>query len=608
MDTQKVISNYRKRLFYLFLGIVLLFFVLFIRVVYLTFLNPHTTDSKREKRIQRGIIYDKRGNELAISQDSSTIGIDPSKVFDISYTASQLSPYIDIAEEKIETLIKKKENYFLLKREVDNKIAKKIKNLKLPGIRIEKEFKRVYPNNTLAANLIGFTGMDDDSALAGLEYTFHKELLTVENKESYRGNNIYLSIDKLIQYRLESVLREAFIRTNSKKAIGVFMNVHSGEILAMASFPTFNPNYYNEYPDEARTNWAIRYVYEPGSTMKIFMAMLLLNEHEVDFNEKFYCPGYVEFGDRIVRCTATHGLADLDEILQYSCNVGIIKAIRKIPDAVIYKYLKEFKFGEKTGLFENESQGYFPELSKWNPSTAYFMAIGQGISVTPIQLITSAATVVNGGKILTPIIVTHITDSYGNRLKEFNQKPTKIGIKKHTTSHMLKALTKVVSSGTGKNAFIRGFSIGGKTGTGQKSRPGRGYEDGLITASFLGFFPANDPQIVGLILFDEPGGVRHTGGGIAAPVFKKVVKSILPLVDYENPISSYTLKDISVQYKKNNPHKVPNFKGLTLREALNISKQYKIKVKVYGSGFCYKQIPEPYTALEEREIWKLYFR
>lgn len=582
--------------------------VLFFRVVFLSFLNPHATDTKHDKRIQRGVIYDKRGNELAISQDSSTVGINPPKVFDIAYTASQISPYVSIPAEKIEAIIREKGNYFLLKREIDNKIAKKIMNLKLPGVRIEKEFKRVYPNNTLASNLLGFTGMDDNTALAGLEYIYHKELYSLEDSDTLRGNNIHLSIDKLIQYRLESALQKAFIETNSKKAVGVFMNVHTGEILAMASFPNFDPNHYNEYPVEARTNWAIRHVYEPGSTMKIFMAMLLLNENQIDFNEKFYCPGYVEFGDRVVRCSDTHGLADLDEILQYSCNVGIIKAIRKIPDATIYKYLKMFKFGEKTGLADNENQGYFPELPEWNPSTAYFMAIGQGISVTPIQLITSAATVVNGGKILTPIVVTHITDSYGNVVKKFHQEPKQIGIHEKTTKHMLKALTKVVSSGTGKNAYIQDFAIGGKTGTGQKAKPGRGYSDGLINASFLGFFPANDPQIVGLILFDEPGGIRHTGGGIAAPVFKKVVERILPIIDFHEATPSYSLKQISVRFAKNDPSKVPNFIGSTLKEVLLLSSQYKVKLKVYGTGYCYEQIPVSNSPVEEGEVWKLYFK
>ncbi|MCB1178445.1 MAG: penicillin-binding protein, partial [Leptospiraceae bacterium] len=548
-----------------------------------------------------------RGLELALSQDSSTIGINPKEVYDANFTGAKLSKYINIPEKKITNLILGKDRYFLLKREIDNSVAKKIMNMALPGVRLEKEYKRIYPNGKLASNLLGFTGMDDNNALSGLEFMYNEELLTPTDKDLARGHDIHLTVDSLIQYRLETALGKSFISTQSKRAVGIFMDVHTGKVLAMASFPNFNPNKYSEYPAEATTNWAIRHVYEPGSTMKIFIAMILLNEKLIDLNEKFYCPGYVEFGNSIVRCTEQHGLVDLDEVLQYSCNVGIIKAGKKIPNDLFYKYLKNFKFGEKTGLSNLENRGHFPNIKDWTASTAYYLSIGQGLEVTPLQLVTSAAGIVNGGRIHTPIIVSHITDAYGDVIKRYTPDPSFLGIEESTTKHILRAMTKVVKMGTGRNAYLEDYAIAGKTGTGQKARPGKGYIKGLHSASFLGFFPADNPKIVGLILFDEPGSELHSGGGIAAPVFRNVVENIIPLIDFTEQSNIYNLDNLEEKIPEVNPRVVPNLQGKSLRESIEIAQKFNAKYKIYGSGFCVKQIPEPGEKAKENLNWTLYF-
>ncbi|MCC6275582.1 MAG: transpeptidase family protein, partial [Leptospiraceae bacterium] len=440
-----------------------------------------------------------------------------------------------------------------------------------------------------------------------LEFLYHKELLTANDSETSRGNELHLTIDSLIQYKLEHALGKAFIETKSKKAVGVFMDVRTGKILAMASFPNFNPNKYNEYPAEATTNWAMRHVYEPGSTMKIFMAMILLNEGVIKANEKFFCPGYIEFGNSMIRCTDSHGPVDLEEILQYSCNVGIIKAVRKISDEKLYEYLKNFSFGQKTGFSPFENKGYFPELKKWNPSTSYFLAIGQGISVTPIQLVTSAASLVNGGKILTPTAVSLITNSYGDVVKQFSYPPAMIGLKESTSKQILHAMTKVVSQGTGKNAYLQDYAIAGKTGTGQKAKPGKGYSDSLYSASFLGFFPANEPRIVGLVLFDEPGGIVHSGGGLAAPVFREVVESIIPIIESSESSKVYTLHRIEKTAPKFKADKVPDFTGKSVKETLLLLDKLRVKYKIVGSGFCFDQSPAPGNPIEDSGEWTLYF-
>lgn len=594
-------KEYRERLYILFLLIIGLFIVLLGRVIHLTFYSSYGSVAKVKYKIQRGIIYDRRGIELALSQDSSTIGINPGNIYDSKFTASQLSPLLNFPADKIENEINNRSGYFLLKREVANELANKIDSMALPGVRIEKEFKRIYPQGTLAANLIGFAGLDDDNALSGLESQYQEQMLSTSDNETLRGNNIHLTIDSLVQHRLEIALGKVFTETKSKKAIGIFMDIHSGNILAMASFPNFNPNEYSSYPPDSTTNWAIRHVYEPGSTMKIFMAMILLNENLVNSNEKFYCPGYVEFGNSTISCTGKHGPVDLEEILQYSCNVGIIKASQRIPKEVLYDYLDKFMFGKKTGLLPNENKGYFPELKKWTPATPYFMAIGQGISVTPIQLVTSAAAVVNGGKIFHPHLVSHITDSYGEIVSRTEVKFEHAGIKESTTHAILSAMTKVVKEGTGKNAFLKDYAIAGKTGTGQKAKPGLGYVKGLWSASFLGFFPADNPKIVGLILFDEPQSNVYSGGGIAAPVFRDTVEHIVPIIEKNYAANLYTLKKLDQFKIEYNSSSIPDFSGLTIKESIAILENLKIDYKIYGTGFCYKQEET------ENEL-KLYFK
>ncbi|PJZ71321.1 penicillin-binding protein [Leptospira perolatii] len=597
----------RKRfgiLFYLLCG---LFIVLLARVTFLSFLNDREIAYKNGERILRGAIYDRRGIELALSIDSSTIGIYPANIYDPNFTAVQLAPYLDIPTERIESLIREKSRYFLLKREIDDATASRIMEMALPGVRREREFKRVYPHGSLAASLVGFTGMDDDSALSGLEYYYNQELMTPVESDSTKGANVHLTLDGLIQFKLEKALGKRFEETGAKRAIGILMEIHTGKVLAMASFPSFDPNRYASFEEITHTNWAIRHVYEPGSTMKIFLATILLNENLIRPHEKFQCPGYVELGKTRINCTQAHGMVNLDEILQYSCNAGIIKAASRIPNDVLYEYMKRFRFGEKTGLLPNESVGFMPHVSKWNLSTPMFMAIGQGISVTPIQLVASAASVANGGRFITPRIVSHITDSYGEVLHEFKLEEAPVGIKEYTTDRLLKAMTRVVQAGTGKNAYIQEYSIAGKTGTGQKAISGRGYQEGLWSASFLGFFPAEKPKVVGLILFDEPKGSSHTGGGIAAPVFKEVVENIIPIIEQGEKTVQVRLSKLERKISDPKLNAVPNLIGRSKREVVESLSSSGATYKLHGSGFCYQQEPAPGAPISETRI-NVYFQ
>lgn len=596
--------DYKIRLKFIFFLILSLFGILIFRVVYLTYFNENIINLKGNKNIQRGTIFDRRGIELAISRESGTIGIDPTNIYDPELTAQELSPILEVPSSKLQQSITEKQNYFLLKREIDLIKAEKIRALSLPGVRVEKEFKRIYPQGALAASLLGFTGFDDDKALSGLETLYNLELNSTSDADSTKGNNIHLTIDSIIQYRLEKSLQKAFLETKSKRGIGIIMDVETGKILAMASFPNFDPNEFQNFPVESHTNWGVRHVFEPGSTMKIFIALMLLNEGAILPNERFHCPGYIEIGKSVIRCTDNHGHVNLDEILQYSCNVGIIKAASKVSETTFYRYMEKFKFGNRTNFSLHEAKGYLPPISKWNKSTPYFLSIGQGVSVTPIQLITSAAAVVNGGILFEPSVVSKISNSYGELVHEFSPKQELLGIKKGAADKTLLAMSKAVSQGTGKKAYLENYFIAGKTGTAQKATAGLGYQAGLFTASFLGFFPAEKPKYAGLVVFDEPGGESHTGGGIAAPVFREVVESIIPIVERSEKALVYELSGKRNKDFKVDSNTMPDLMGFTMSEAIQVVKKMKRNYTLEGSGFVTSQDPPPGTKLSgENKIY-----
>lgn len=601
MDLQK------KRLTTIIGILLVLFLVLLTRVVYLTFFNEKIKQFQANPHVKRGMILDRRGIELAISQEAATVGINPGKIYDPAFTAKYLSEPLGIPIARLESSIREKSGYFLVKREIDKDIGKQIAALSLPGVRIEREFKRIYPQGKLASNLVGFTGLDDERALAGIENEFNMELMSVPNKSVEKGNDIHLTIDSLMQYRLEKALNLAYKNTGSKKAMGIFMDVHTGQVLAMASFPNFDPNHYWDYPDTHHTNWAIRHVYEPGSTMKIFIATMLINEGVLTPHEKFFCPGYIEFGNSVIRCTDKHGSLNLEEILQVSCNVGIIKASQKVSDKTFFNYLQRFQFGKKTGFTSHENRGYLPPLKEWKLSTPHFLSIGQGISVTPLQLVTSAASVVNGGYAVEPRPVLKITNSHGDLVHEFQPKKQSIGIRKPASDQILHAMTRAVKYGTGKNAYLQDLTIAGKTGTGQKATPGKGYQDGLWSASFLGFFPAENPKIVGLVLFDEPSGSVYSGGGLAAPVFRDVVESIRPMMEGVHEHNEYHLKPLEKKKFLVNPHIVPNLIGLSKIEAIAALHSIGVRFTVQGSGFVKEQFPEPGAQIQDTTVIRMVF-
>jgi cell division protein FtsI/penicillin-binding protein 2 len=605
MDLNKA-KKFSSYITYAFIGIFIAICLKFIHV-YASF-PANESKYLKQTNIQRGSIFDSRGYELALSEPSWSVGIQPELVYDIVFTAKYLSPILKIPSYRIENLLKERKKFFFLKREISSDDSKKIEILKLPGVRMQKEWKRTYPNKTLAAPLLGFTGFDDNLSISGIEKDYHDLLYSTKDPKSTRGADLYLTIDPIIQTQLEKSIERAFLSSRSSKAMGILIDLNQNQIIAMASFPNFDPNQFWEAPLENQTNWAIRHLYEPGSTMKVIAAYLLLHEKVIKPSDRVFCPGFIDVGKVTIKCAQKHESVNIEEILTKSCNVGIIKMIQKLDNQAAYDLLSKLNFGKKTGFSTLENKGYFPIVKQWNISTPYFLSIGQGISVTPIQLLSAFSTIFNGGNFHTPTVMKKAIYSSGEELVLPTKPFAKITVEPEVRDILLKSLQRVILQGTGRNAFLSYINIGGKTGTSQKATPGKGYEEGKWTASFIGLFPIEKPKYAGLVIFDEPKLGDHTGGGLAAPVFKEFVQNAYPYLEPSVVTPILPINTLSHQKKYRFPEgEVPNLKGLTKKEVIQILREIKIKYQIEGTGFLEDQYPAPGSPIDKSQIWKLRF-
>ncbi len=553
----------------------------------------------------RGPILDRRGITLALTEEASTIGIAPEEVVDPEFTAAQVARFIDMEEAEIlrRFYLYRDRKYFLLERQVDNFAAERLMELQIPGIHRDFEYRRVYPSADLAANLLGFVGQDASSALEGIERDYNDVLL-----ESYgepRGPSLYLTIDSLIQFRLEEALKEGFEKSDAKRAVGLFMHIPTGEILAMANLPDFDPNRYNRYSASERGNWAIRLNYEPGSTVKVLMTAILLSSKTYTPGKRYVCNGKYDFETGSVRClrgghTHAHGSLTLEEIIKESCNVGMIKAMQSVPREELYRKMKALGLGDRTGILpegSGETEGYLPAPENWVKSTRFYYPIGQGFSVTPIQLLRAASVIGNDGSLVHPRIVKRIVTEDGRSVEESKTAVDVTPFQPEQLARVRHMMRLVVKAGTGRAANLSEIQIIGKTGTGQKSSAS-GYTD-RYAVSFLGMFPAENPEYIGLILYDDVSG-QWAGGSLAAPVFKKFVESILPII--RAPRQTYRAHRFETT--PGHPSSVAedrlaDFRGMSAIQALElIGKEYKTPVQFSGSGTVFKQEPPPGTPME----------
>ncbi len=500
---------------------------------------------------ERGIIYDRHLKPLAINVTSYSLYALPKRISDPEKVAGKLSSLIDEEKDLILSLLKKDKSFVWVNRKLPFEVKERIEKLNLEGLDFVEEKKRFYPEKRLASHILGWVGVDNQG-LGGVEYYYEKELrgkagsillrrdalgYTIPYtqtilKKTIPGKSLVLTIDSKIQSIVEEEISRAINRTGAKSGEAIFMDPQTGEILALVNKPDYNPNIYWDFSSYARKNRAIQHLYEPGSTFKVITSAALLEEGLIDLKDKIYCSASIRFGSHtITDWKEFNRKMSFMEIISNSSDIGTIKAAQRMNKEIFYKYIKSFGFGEKTGIdLPGEARGIVKPPNKWYLTDFPCISIGQGIAVTPLQMVTALCAAINGGYLLQPHVVKSILNQEGKVVQEIKPKVIRKVISSDTSLKLKEALEKVVDNGTGKKAWIRGYTIGGKTGTAQiPSLNGRGYIPGKYIASFMGFAPVGDPKIAGIVVIKEPTGV-YWGGEIAAPVFRNILSRILPLL------------------------------------------------------------------------------
>ncbi|MFQ5454649.1 MAG: peptidoglycan D,D-transpeptidase FtsI family protein [Nitrospirota bacterium] len=502
---------------------------------------------------ERGTIYDRNMNIIAVNMDTPSIYARPSLIKDHDYVSKRLATILNMDYGYIKKRLRKRDKFVWIARKVDRKKAMEIKKMNIPGIEYTIESQRFYPKGYLLSNMIGFAGIDNHG-LEGVERKYDKflrgkkEKITLERDGKGhtlfptgldylsvpRGNDLILTIDEVIQHIAEKELDMAINSSKAKGGSVIAMDPDTGEILAMATYPRFNPNMISSYsPDEWR-NRAITDIYEPGSTFKIIVAAGAIEENKA-FPEDIIDreDGTIKIGRKTIR-DFSHGKSKerfltFREVIEKSSNVGMIKVGMRLGEERLLKYIKLFGFGTKTGIdLLGEVKGLVRNIKEWSGLSLASLSIGQEIGVTPIQLITAVATVANEGLLMSPYVISRIMDQDGKVVKQNHPQIIRRVISKETSRQLTDILTGVVSDrGTGKNAIIEGYMIAGKTGTAQKIDPvTKRYSHRKSVCSFIGFFPIDNPKVIILVVIDEPAGYA-TGGSVAAPVFRNIAREII---------------------------------------------------------------------------------
>lgn len=503
---------------------------------------------QRERRFvlppQRGSIYDRDHAELAMSMETQSVYANPKFVGDPDSASATLAPLLQQDAASIKEKLVKDAGFVYLARKVEPGTAQKIRGLGIPGVEMLPESKRYYPAGSLASHVIGFVGIDNEG-LGGLENRYDKLLrgeageLFMERDPRGRpipagkshfqpptpGEDLILTIDREIQYVAEDSLRRAVETWGAKGGTIVVMQPRSGDILALANYPTYDPNNVLGTPQEARRNRALSEVYEPGSTSKVITAAAALELGVVKPTDVLNVPDHLAMADEVFHDHSPHATVDLTfaQVIQQSSNIGTIKVATKVGKERLHEYLNKFGYGSPTGLdFPGQSTGILPPANQWWPSSLPTIAIGQGVAVTPLQIARVYSTVANRGVAIDPRLILGRVDSRGD-LHRIPAGQRRRVIKQETADRLTEILVGVTETkhGTGHNALVAGYQVAGKTGSAEKVAPGGGGYSGFMS-SFIGFAPAADPRLVIAVVLDDPRPIW--GGTTAAPAFREVMQ------------------------------------------------------------------------------------
>jgi cell division protein FtsI (penicillin-binding protein 3) len=519
---------------------------------------------------KRGIIYDRNMREMAVSVNVTSIAAYPSRIKDINASAKALAKILKLDARAVKKRLTIDKSFVWIKRQTTAKETSLVKDLELPGIDFVQEYNRYYPNTTLAAQALGFTGLDG-GGLEGIEFFYNRQLTGNHNNFTFfqdalgngfspenrqmtadSGHNLVLTIDSTIQYITENALQQAVDQYSAASALAIVMQPQTGAILAIAQYPTINPNSYLEYDRSLWRNRAITDPFEPGSTIKIFSAAAALEYGNIKPDDIFYCEnGAYKIGRNVVHDIERHGWLSLRQIIKFSSNIGAAKVGEKVGAKKLYQTFHSFGFGEKTGIdCPGETTGSLSYYSSWSDIDIGAISFGHGLAVSAVQLITAVSAIANDGILMKPYIVKELTDQNGLPVKTYKAQQVRRVVSARTAGIVKKIMQSVITEGgTGVNAALDGYSVCGKTGTTRKLDENGKYSNSKHMASFVGFTPADHPQIAILVVIDEPK-ESYYGGAVAAPVFKDIAQQTLNYLNVA-PESDKTKLRVSLEIKAN---------------------------------------------------------
>lgn len=636
-------------------GFVLIaFFVLLIKLYsiqivnneYYSLLAERQQNKPRVVKAERGIIKDRNGEVLSFTRDNISFFVDTRMMNDkkVDSISAIFSDAFGKSRSYYKGMIEKGFRNVCLEKKVPKEIALQLKKHVIEGLYYEEDYTRIYPYGSVASNVIGYVdqnlnGIDGvekvyDKNLTGKDgyYVFEKDVVgrIVSVKDNFsrspeNGNNVTLTINKTYQQILEEELAKGLEKYEGESASGILMDPNTGEILALSNIPNYDPANYEVFPNEVRRNKILTDTYEPGSTMKSITMSILFDQHLADPNEILDTENGV-FYYKSAKISDTHPYSKLTvrQILEQSSNVGMAKLSFRIPDELLYKYLRDFGFGNITSIdLPGEAAGLLKKPNRFSALTKPFMSYGYEISVTPIQLVSAYSALINGGILYQPYVLKEITDANGNVIKK--SQPTKIRqvIDKSTSDLMRTLLVGVVENGTGKTARLEDVIVGGKTGTAQQL-VNNSYTSKRHNSSFVGFFPAENPKLIGLILVNAPK-VGKYGGLVAAPIFQQISRRIIDADIYLVPnkkkiernnniadqfiaeiksapvnkvnnymnVSSDNLEKRKTRFSFNNDKTMPNLINSSLRDAVVQMNELGLEYKISGTGKVISQSIEP---------------
>lgn len=604
---------------------------------------------------RRGEILDRNLEPLAATIDVESLAVQRDKVTNFLEVSEQISDITSLPQSLVLERMSIEKPFVYVKRDLSTAEALLIKEYEIPGVVSVPEKSRIYPFGDLACQLLGLVDVDENGQ-GGVEYSFDSMLkgnsarleLKVDRRrrsvwrepepDNIAGHSLVLTIDRTIQYYAEKALKKAMEESSALDGSAIVMDPNTGEILAMASYPFFDPNEPGKADLLAQRNRAILDAYEPGSTFKILTLAAVLNEGKAAPDEKIDCStGQAVCGRKVYREATYHdyGTLTFAGVLVKSSNIGSVKLGKRLSEKTLYNYIKSFGFGEKSGIeLPGEAVGLVRPDSQWSLLSPCGISIGQELSVTPLQLIRAVASVINDGYLVKPHIVKRIFTPQGNLARETEIERTRV-LEPETSAAMRKALETVVLDGTGTKARLNGWSAGGKTGTAQKFIDGS-YSTRKYYASFIGFAPVDKPRLITLVVINEPKGSIY-GGLVAAPAFKEIMENSLLFLDvprdipgtmnrslemaeaetapeiYEMPVETPEVAAVAAEDDSTQPlqaysgQTVPNLIGLSLREAAATCSSLDLKLSFKGSGKIVAQRPEPGTRLHRDMVCEVFF-